>query len=117
MIGLLILIVLISLFCNGIYLLFNFGNVLDPARLWIIDKLGGINMSDGRVMFRNDNNFKYKCSFFYKPLFGCITCMSSIWGSIAYFTLTFLTPQPIVLYPVIIICCSCMNLLINRLYE
>ena len=113
MIGLLILIVLISLFCNGIYLLFNFGNVFDFVRLWYISICGGIQRSDGNIIW-NKNSILV---FIYKPLFGCITCMASIWGTIVYFTLGAIVHQPIILYPITIVCCACMNLLINRIYE
>ncbi len=116
----LVLIVIISLFCNGIYLLFNFGNVFDFIRLWYVSICGGIARSDGYVAWSMDSNGKLDHPikiFFYKPLFGCITCMASVWGSIVYFTLNSLITQPIILYPITIVCCACMNLLINRLYE
>lgn len=120
MIGPLIKILFISLFCNGIYLLFNFGNLFDFLRLWYVSISGGIQRNDGRITWVQDPNNKTDQpikKFFYKPLFGCITCMTSIWGSIVYWSIETYTIQTLILYPITIVCCACMNLLINRLYE
>ena len=120
MIGVLINIVLISLFCNGIYLLFNFGNVFDFIRLWYLSLCGGIQRNDGRITYTidaNDRVYHPIKIFFYKPLFGCITCMASIWGSVGYLILSQVITQHIIIYPITIVCCACMNLLINRIYE
>ncbi len=116
----LFVIILISLFCNGIYLLFNFGNVFDFIRRWYIDIAGGIQNNSGAINWTMNIGgtpvHKNKI-FLYKPLFGCITCMSSIWGSIAYWTIMPFTLYSLTMYPMIIVCSACVNLLINRLYE
>lgn len=117
-------IVLISLFCNGMYLLFNWGNLLEPIRKWYIDICGGVQGNNSNInwTYNVDNQLVHaKKIFLYKPLFGCITCMASIWGSIAYWTITYIQKDinihSLILYPIIIVCCSAMNFIINRLYE
>lgn len=116
----LIQVVLISLFCNGIYLLYNFSNLFEPVRLWYVSISGGIQRNDGRITWAKDPNGKTDHPikiFFYKPLFGCITCMASIWGTLGYWVINPFTIQSLIMYPIIIVCCASMNLLINRQYE
>jgi hypothetical protein len=109
----LITIVIISLFCNGIYLITRQGMILHPLNRWVINKLGGVEHSDGSVAFLYNSLFYFKCTMLYKPLFGCITCMSSIWGSAAYWTIS----DSLSFYPVAIIGAACVNLIINQIYD
>lgn len=116
----LIKIVLISLFCNGMYLLFNWGNLLEPIRKWWIDICGGIQGNNKNInwTYNVDNKLIHaKKIFLYKPLFGCITCMASIWGSLAYWVISDKDIDSLIMWPIIIVCCACMNFIINRLYE
>jgi len=124
MIELVLTILILSIFCNGVYLIVNFGNVLDPIRKWYIDISAGIENADGRINWTHNINFKYdhpKKVFFYKPLFGCVVCMASIWGTIGYWTIQLanhsINIKSLALWPIIIICVACGNLLVNRLYE
>jgi hypothetical protein len=101
-------ILIISLFCNGWYLITN-GLLLDPLRKFYIELGGGIEYSNGDVYWMKGRILK----FFYKPLFGCVTCMASIPGSIVYWTID----NSLIYYPIVIIGASCTNLLIHKLYD
>jgi hypothetical protein len=103
-------ILIISLFCNGWYLITN-GLLLDPLRKWYIDFAGGIEYANDEIHWQSYNNPMLK--FFYKPLFGCVTCMASIPGSIVYWIID----NSLIHYPIVIIGAACTNLLINRLYD
>lgn len=110
----------ISLFCNGVYLLFHFGNMLEPLRLIWIEMAAGIPRNDGEIAWARNSNRRVIHPikvFLYKPLFGCITCMASIWGTIAYWALSPINIASLIIWPIIIVSCACVNFLINRLYE
>jgi hypothetical protein len=102
-------ILIISLFCNGWYLLTN-GLILDPLRKKYLDYAGGIELSDGSI---NWDGYIPFLKFLYKPLFGCVTCMASIWGTLIYWIID----NSLIHYPITIIAAACTNLLINKLYD
>lgn len=77
---------LMSLFCLGVYKMTHDEMIFDFIRKWFLKKLNGIK-DDGRVLFP-EKTF-WVCEI-YKPLFGCIYCMASVWGSVAYISLSFI---------------------------
>jgi len=97
-------ILIISLFCNGWYLICDHGMILHPLHRAYINLYQDIH----------PDSIRYKIlSFFYKPLFGCVTCMASIWGSAVYWTIS----ESLILYPITIIGAACGNILINSIYD
>jgi hypothetical protein len=108
-------ILIISLFCNGWYLITSQGMVLNIVREWYLTIAGGIENSSGEVYWSKlfQNKYQRVLAFIYKPLFGCVTCMSSIWGSLVYWTID----NSLIYYPIVIIGAACTNLLINKLYD
>lgn len=72
-----ITIIIIGIFCNGWKIITHDGMILDPVRKWYVEIFGLIEYSD-RV---EGNGFFY---WLYKPLFGCIICYASVWGSAVY---------------------------------
>ena len=110
-------IVIISLFCNGWYLISHGGNIFEQLRLFYLKHAGGIEKGTGAIYWEGGGLLKW----LYSPLFGCVICMASIWGTIGYFILEtpFVHHYPIVLirYPVIIISVACGNLIIKNLYD
>lgn len=114
---LLIDILLVSIICNGWYIITHDGMILDPVRKAFINLLNGIEKSDGNVSFKknlcSNEDIKWK-KFLYKPIFHCIICMSSIIGSFAYWTLhkfTF-TESALIYWPIICISASYGNYLL-----
>ncbi len=59
----LIKIIVISLFCYGIHIASEPGMLLSSIAEWFEKKLP---------------------VFWYKPLFGCVYCMASVWGTAGY---------------------------------
>jgi hypothetical protein len=107
-------IILISIFCNGWYLITRQGMILFFLHNWYLELFKGFIRADGDV------EWMYKTSpeiprFFYKPLFGCVTCMASIWGSIGYLILNGF--DDIVKYIFTIVCVACLNVIIKNIYE
>jgi hypothetical protein len=105
-------IIIISLFCNGIYLATREGMILYFLHDKYLDKAKGFFRSDGEIEWIYKGNTLLK--FIYKPLFGCLPCMASIWGTVAYFGLGNSFNWD---YPIIIIGCVCVNKLIQVIYE
>jgi hypothetical protein len=103
-------ILIVALFCNGWFLLTN-GLLLDSLRLWYLDKAKGIERADGEIYWEWGYNPILK--FLYNPLFGCVACMASIWGSIVYWTID---SSP-VYYPIVIISSIFVNALIKNIYD
>jgi len=108
-------ILIISLFCNGWYLITGHGMVFFFFHKWYVESIGGCIRSDGEVIWNGYRWIDKILRFFYNPLFGCITCMASIPGSLAYFVLNNFTISWI--YPITIIGAACTNLIINRIYD
>ncbi|HWB64863.1 MAG TPA: hypothetical protein VG603_15205 [Chitinophagales bacterium] len=95
------LIVIISLFCNGLYIITRPGMIF------------------GFVSYRLELlALKYYWfTFAYKPLLGCIKCMASVWGIAISFLV--LSPGWYMLWyvPVACICASATNTIIYQMYE
>lgn len=60
---------------------------------------------------------KYFPPFIYKPLIGCIQCMSSIWGSLFYWWTYPITIESVVQWVVFVMCVSATNMVINKLID
>jgi hypothetical protein len=105
-------IIIISLFCNGIYLTTRQGMILFFLHNWYLEVSKGFFRSDGEIewIYKQPTILK----FFYKPLFGCLPCMASIWGTVAYYGLGNALNWE---YPIIIISCVFVNIFINTIYE
>jgi hypothetical protein len=102
--SILINILIISLFCNGWYLICDRGMVLFPIHQAYLSIYSDIHPD--KIIHR-------VLAFLYKPLFGCVTCMASIWGSLVYWTIS----DNLILWPITIIGAACGNILINSIYE
>jgi hypothetical protein len=86
-------IIIISLFCNGINLIMSDGFILNPIKLYA------------------DRNCPKWLRWLYTPIFGCVVCMASFWGSIGYVLIHPIGKD----YPVIIVCVAFLNLFTNQL--
>lgn len=103
MINYLLTIVLISAFCNGLYICMDEGMVLNP--IWKrIEKL---------LMKTNGSEVKYH--FLYKPLGGCLACMASVYGSLVYWAIQPFTLTSLMMWPIVIIASVYTNLVLNKL--
>jgi hypothetical protein len=105
-------IIIISLFCNGWYLITHDGMLFDPVRKSYLNICDAVERSDGQIIWGYNHDF---LKFFYKPLFGCIICMASIPGSIAYWIINDFTLDNLTKYPVIIICVAFVNYLLHNI--
>jgi hypothetical protein len=103
-------ILIISLFCNGWYLITHDGMALDPLRKKYLDFAGGLELANGFIEWEN---YYPILKFLYKPLFGCVICYASIWGSLVYWSID----NSWIHYPIVIISSSCVNLLIKNIYD
>ena len=94
------LILIISLFCNGLYIITAPGMLLNFLRNYL------------EALTFHHPKFVYT----YKPLLGCIKCMASVWGIVL--CLFFLNPGWYMLWyiPVVCICSSALNAVIYHLY-
>jgi hypothetical protein len=107
-------IILISLFCNGWYLITRQGMIFFFLHRWYVEASKGFFRADGEVewMYRTAPALP---RFIYKPLFGCLPCMASIWGSTGYVMLNGF--NDFVNYIFTIVCVACLNLIIKNIYE
>jgi len=106
--------IIMSLFCNGWYLITRPNMILFYIHKKYVQAIGGDFTGDGfEIWYENKPFWKW----LYKPLFGCVTCMASIWGSIAYWSIYSWNLGSLQFYPVAIIATSALNLIINRIYD
>jgi hypothetical protein len=115
-------ILIISLFCNGWYLITHDGMIFDFLRKWYLEIAGGLEHASGTVYWSKNCDggpaYNRVLKFLYNPLFGCIICMSSIWGSLIYWILFYkLAWMSLVLWPVVIVSAACVNLFIYNLWN
>lgn len=75
---------LISAFCVGWKVLTSEGMRLHPLAKWFK------RMVEGRPPGPSEPRRKWKKrgEWIYKPVFGCVMCYASFWGSIVYWVLT-----------------------------
>jgi len=79
-----------SLFCQGIDILFQNGMLLNPVRKW---------------------GERQKFQLILKPLFLCHECFASTYGSVAFLLLNDVS----ILWPVACVCCIPVNAIIFRI--
>jgi hypothetical protein len=103
MLELILTILFISAFINGLYISMDEGMVLNPYLKWL----------DKKLVKKSCDGVKYH--FLYKPLGGCIACMSSTFGSLAYWVLVPFTLQSLILWPLVVVALVFTNLLLNKL--
>lgn len=86
--------IIISLFCAGLYRAAEPGMLLSRFHAWA------------------ETNIKPK--WMYSPVIGCVYCMASIWGTIVYFSLELgvwgsdIDESTLIMWP--ITCCACVYL-------
>jgi hypothetical protein len=107
-------IIIISIFCNGWYLITRQGMLFFFLHDWYLWMCNGFIMANGETEFIYPDQRQFQ-RFFYSPLFGCVTCMASIYGTIIYLILNDFSISW--LWPITIIASSYMNLLLNRLLD
>ena len=71
-------IILTSLWCMGLFVSGNDPYILFPVRKWIAERLGGVYVIDGgEGFFEFESNLAEDV---FKPIWGCPTCMASVWS-------------------------------------
>ncbi len=121
MIELLTLIILISLFCNGLfYITTEEGMPLKWLDKWIdktIKKRGEkrdltIDKSWPHAeQERAIKRYAHRWLFLYSPILGCITCMSSVWGTLLYWHFIGFTTESYYELPIVVISSAYLNTL------
>lgn len=98
MINLIVEIIFISLFCNGLAIISSEGYVLHPFKIWM------------------NNTFpeESKLRFLYNPIVGCVVCYASFWGSIMYWILATPSLFSLALWPFVVTTVSAVNLFIYK---
>lgn len=93
--NILIEILILALFCNGLYIASEDHMILERPNRWMEKSLP---------------------LWIYKPVLGCIYCMASIWGVVVYFVVNGTTTD---LYhlPILIICGCFANGLVRTIYD
>lgn len=94
MIRLIIEILILSVFCNGLYIAAEDGMILSRPNRWMEKKLP---------------------LWIYKPLLGCIYCMASIWGAVVHLVLSGIANLHYL--PILIICGCFTNGFVRTLYD
>jgi hypothetical protein len=103
MLELMLTILFISAFINGLFISMDEGMVLNPYLKWLEKKL--VKKTCSGVNYH----------FLYKPLGGCLACMASIFGSIAWWTISPFTIHNLILWPLVVVALVFTNLLLNKL--
>jgi len=108
MITLLLMLPMNCLFCIGIHIITNYeenevGQPTDKMILWWLRYL----------------SIKHIGIYWSKPLFLCLPCMASVWGTIFYFTFLFAFMQNITIFafliwPFYIVSLSGLNYVVSR---
>lgn len=95
MINLLLEILLIGLFCNGLY----------------------ISAEEGMIFYEPAKWLKSKPDWLSKPIISCVYCMASFWGSLLHIPLGFIFGVSAFMLPVVIVSAVFMNGFIRLVYE
>jgi hypothetical protein len=88
----LIELLIIGFFCNGLSYATNEGMILFKPHQWLERKLP---------------------TWIFKPLIGCVNCMASIWGT----TLHFILGGSLLTWPIVIVGAIFVNGLMTELYN
>ena len=97
-------IILTSLWCMGLFISGSDPYILFPVRKWIAERLGGVYAIDNGEGFFS---FEGMVGEFWKPFWGCPTCMASIWS--VPFVWMFGEWQYL---PIVIVCSAGLNFII-----
>lgn len=119
MIELLTLIILVSLFCNGLFYITTEEGMplkwLDTKITWMLRIRETIYKQKHPKINYDTSNAAYKYShrwlFLYSPILGCITCMSSIWGTLFYWLFIGFSSQSYYELPLVILSSAYLNTL------
>lgn len=102
------LILLTSFTTLGLFIT-GYGFILEPLRTFIARSLGGKPfLEEGEWYYF----FKNGMDKLWKPLWGCYTCMPSIWGTAIYFLFIDVSRATIYELPILILSASCLNFII-----
>jgi hypothetical protein len=106
--SLLELILLTSFTTLGLFIT-GYGFVLNPMRAFIAKMLGGkAFLEDGEWYYSFHNGM----GKLWKPLWGCYTCMPSLWGIAIYSCLMPYTWATFYELPILILSSACINFII-----
>ena len=100
-------IIIISLFCNGLYIVTRPGMLLEFFDRWLY-----------QIIFPDrSEDIKPLHTQLYKPILGCIKCMASVWGVAISLILLPFSISLLFQIPLMCICASALNAVIYQLYE
>lgn len=107
-------IIITSLFTSGLYISTHEPYLLSFLRKWLVKLLGGtIHFNPA------DESIDYVVTgwqwYIWKPLIGCLPCMSSVWGIVLYVWFNQLSFESLYELPIIIISSSCINYFVKKI--
>jgi hypothetical protein len=102
------LILLTSFTTLGLFIT-GYGFVLNPLRAFIAKMLGGKAFQEEGAWYYEFQNGMGKL---WKPLWGCYTCMPSLWGIVVYTLFIPYSVASIYELPVLILSSACINFII-----
>jgi len=112
-----IFILLVSLFTTGLYVAGHQPFLLFELRYWYAVKvLKGFYQldADGNELYHfGSRRQKSKAEYFFKPVWGCLPCMASVWGVVIYSLVATYDIHSIYELPIIIIGASGLNYIIK----
>ncbi len=120
MIELLTLIILVSLFSNGLfYITTTEGMPLYWLDQWVEKKLKdreryyieNYRKPDDGLPASKIKDYAHRWIFIYSPILGCITCMSSVWGALFYWLFIGFSYQSYYELPIVILSSAYLNTL------
>lgn len=103
-------IVLISLVCNGLYLVTSEGYLLYFVREWLDKKLIKSRKTEGGILIQEE-----EISWLYYPLLYCIVCMASFYSLIWFLLFENLTLANYLRLPFVMAGVSFLNLFLWNL--
>lgn len=77
------------------------------------------SLLEGMILYPLRNKLEKAPTFFHKPLFDCVWCMASTWGTIAFLalTLTGLSDAPIWSLPIYLPAIAATSAILDRLTD
>lgn len=100
---------LTSFVCLGLYITGSNGYLLFWLKNFIATSLGGVYLERDEAYHEFENKF---IGYLWKPFWGCVTCMASVWGSVVYFLFSKVTHETIYELPILILCSAALNFII-----
>jgi len=101
------IVLIISLFCNGLYIITRPGMLFEFLDRWLYQL----------IFPKRSQDIKPFHTQLYKPILGCIKCMASVWGIFICLVMLKFSPALLFQIPVICICASALNAILFQLYE